>query len=318
MAATAQPLGDGPGPPLRRYGPSRAAPFPSGAPVPRPFRGPCLTGRRPPETRKVLLVARLFGTDGVRGLANGLLTAELALDLSVAAAHVLAEKGVFEGHRPVAVVGRDPRASGRVPLRRRHRRAGLRRCRRPGRRHPAHTGHRVPDRGPRRRPRRHALGLAQRHAGQRHQVLRPRRPQAGRRDRGRHRGTARRAVGAPHRSRRRPCPPPGGRPGALPAAPALGAAAPPRRPARRGRRRARGREQRRPRRLRAGRGPRQHHRLRAGRPQHQRRLRLHPPGEPPAGGRASTAPTWASRSTGTPTVAWRSTPRARTWMATRS
>jgi phosphoglucosamine mutase len=57
-------------------------------------------------------VARLFGTDGVRGLANGLLTAELALDLSVAAAHVLAEKGVFEGHRPVAVVGRDPRASG--------------------------------------------------------------------------------------------------------------------------------------------------------------------------------------------------------------
>ena len=57
-------------------------------------------------------MARLFGTDGVRGLANGLLTAELALDLSVAAAHVLAEKGVFEGHRPVAVVGRDPRASG--------------------------------------------------------------------------------------------------------------------------------------------------------------------------------------------------------------
>ena len=57
-------------------------------------------------------MARLFGTDGVRGLANGLLTAELALDLSVAAAHVLAEKGVFAGHRPFAVVGRDPRASG--------------------------------------------------------------------------------------------------------------------------------------------------------------------------------------------------------------
>ena len=34
---------------------------------------------------------RVFGTDGVRGLANGLLTAELALDLSVAAAHVLGE-----------------------------------------------------------------------------------------------------------------------------------------------------------------------------------------------------------------------------------
>jgi phosphoglucosamine mutase len=57
-------------------------------------------------------VGRLFGTDGVRGVANRDLTAELALDLSVAAAHVLAEAGAFEGHRPVAVVGRDPRASG--------------------------------------------------------------------------------------------------------------------------------------------------------------------------------------------------------------
>jgi phosphoglucosamine mutase len=55
---------------------------------------------------------RLFGTDGVRGLANGDLTAELALDLSVAAAHVLADRGVFEGHRPFAVVGRDTRISG--------------------------------------------------------------------------------------------------------------------------------------------------------------------------------------------------------------
>ncbi|HEY0689426.1 MAG TPA: phosphoglucosamine mutase [Kribbella sp.] len=55
---------------------------------------------------------RLFGTDGVRGLANVDLTAELALDLSVAAAHVLGEAGAFEGHRPHAVVGRDPRASG--------------------------------------------------------------------------------------------------------------------------------------------------------------------------------------------------------------
>jgi phosphoglucosamine mutase len=39
-------------------------------------------------------------------------TAELALDLSVAAAHVLGDAGAFAGHRPVAVVGRDPRASG--------------------------------------------------------------------------------------------------------------------------------------------------------------------------------------------------------------
>jgi phosphoglucosamine mutase len=53
-----------------------------------------------------------FGTDGVRGLANGSLTAELALDLSVAAARVLADRGEFSGHRPVAVVGRDTRISG--------------------------------------------------------------------------------------------------------------------------------------------------------------------------------------------------------------
>lgn len=57
-------------------------------------------------------MANLFGTDGVRGLANGVLTAELALDLSVAAAHVLADLGEFSGHRPLAVVGRDTRISG--------------------------------------------------------------------------------------------------------------------------------------------------------------------------------------------------------------
>jgi phosphoglucosamine mutase len=57
-------------------------------------------------------MTRLFGTDGVRGLANGHLTAELALDLSVASAHVLADRGEFAGHRPVAVVGRDTRISG--------------------------------------------------------------------------------------------------------------------------------------------------------------------------------------------------------------
>ena len=57
-------------------------------------------------------MGRLFGTDGVRGVANRDVTAELALDLSVAAAHVLGDAGAFEGHRAVAVVGRDPRASG--------------------------------------------------------------------------------------------------------------------------------------------------------------------------------------------------------------
>lgn len=54
----------------------------------------------------------LFGTDGVRGVANRDLTAELALDLSVAAAHVLADSGEFAGHRPRAIVGHDTRASG--------------------------------------------------------------------------------------------------------------------------------------------------------------------------------------------------------------
>ena len=57
-------------------------------------------------------MARLFGTDGVRGRANVDLTAELALDLAVAAAHVLGEAGAFGGSRPLALVGRDPRASG--------------------------------------------------------------------------------------------------------------------------------------------------------------------------------------------------------------
>jgi len=58
-------------------------------------------------------MARLFGTDGVRGLANGeTLTASLALDLAVSAAQVLAAAGQFEGHRPKAVIGRDPRVSG--------------------------------------------------------------------------------------------------------------------------------------------------------------------------------------------------------------
>ena len=58
-------------------------------------------------------MSRLFGTDGVRGLANGpVITAEMALSMSVAAARVLGQAGATPGHRPKAVVGRDPRASG--------------------------------------------------------------------------------------------------------------------------------------------------------------------------------------------------------------
>ncbi|MDQ3761948.1 MAG: phosphoglucosamine mutase [Actinomycetota bacterium] len=61
------------------------------------------------------MTRRLFGTDGVRGLANSELTPELALAVSAAAARVLAGCGP-EGlrSRPVAVVGRDPRASGEM------------------------------------------------------------------------------------------------------------------------------------------------------------------------------------------------------------
>jgi phosphoglucosamine mutase len=58
-------------------------------------------------------MSRLFGTDGVRGLANGdVITADFALRLAQAAAGVLRDPEGTEGRRPVAVVGRDPRASG--------------------------------------------------------------------------------------------------------------------------------------------------------------------------------------------------------------
>jgi phosphoglucosamine mutase len=57
-------------------------------------------------------MGRLFGTDGVRGVANRELTAELALALGAAAARRLARSG--EPGRHVAVIGRDPRASGEM------------------------------------------------------------------------------------------------------------------------------------------------------------------------------------------------------------
>ena len=57
-------------------------------------------------------MGRLFGTDGVRGVANRDLTAELALALGAAAARRLAPPG--RSRRVTAVVGRDPRASGEM------------------------------------------------------------------------------------------------------------------------------------------------------------------------------------------------------------
>jgi phosphoglucosamine mutase len=62
-------------------------------------------------------MVRLFGTDGVRGVAGEDLTGQLAMDVARAAASVLHNTGAFaaaegSGRRPLAVVGRDPRASG--------------------------------------------------------------------------------------------------------------------------------------------------------------------------------------------------------------
>ena len=57
-------------------------------------------------------MGRLFGTDGVRGRANADLTPELALAVARAAAAELADRDGTT--RPVAVVGRDPRASGEM------------------------------------------------------------------------------------------------------------------------------------------------------------------------------------------------------------
>ncbi|MHA7178741.1 phosphoglucosamine mutase [Arthrobacter sp. MDB2-24] len=57
-------------------------------------------------------MSKLFGTDGVRGLANGLITAELSLQLAQAAAVVLGHNAVDGDRRPTAVIARDPRISG--------------------------------------------------------------------------------------------------------------------------------------------------------------------------------------------------------------
>ena len=62
----------------------------------------------------LVAMSRLFGTDGVRGLANKALTAELALKLGAAAAHVLTSENRTSKRRPVAIVGRDPRVSGEM------------------------------------------------------------------------------------------------------------------------------------------------------------------------------------------------------------
>ncbi|MDR0875700.1 MAG: phosphoglucosamine mutase [Clostridiales Family XIII bacterium] len=55
-------------------------------------------------------MGRLFGTDGVRGIANKELTGELAYSLGIAAGYVLGKQ--VKGHRPLVMIGKDTRASG--------------------------------------------------------------------------------------------------------------------------------------------------------------------------------------------------------------
>ena len=56
-------------------------------------------------------MARIFGTDGVRGVANKELTVELAMNLGKAGAYVLTKENA---HKPTILVGCDTRISGEM------------------------------------------------------------------------------------------------------------------------------------------------------------------------------------------------------------
>ena len=58
-------------------------------------------------------MARIFGTDGVRGVANKELTVELAMNLGKAGAYVLTKE---KAHKPTILVGGDTRISGEMPV----------------------------------------------------------------------------------------------------------------------------------------------------------------------------------------------------------
>jgi phosphoglucosamine mutase len=103
-----------------------------------------------------------FGTDGVRGVANEELTAELALAIGRATARVLPG--------PAFVVGRDTRRSGPL-LQAAFGRAGHRGGRRRRPRRAAHARRGLPWPSPRQAARRHGLGLAQPLRRQRDQAL---------------------------------------------------------------------------------------------------------------------------------------------------
>ena len=57
-------------------------------------------------------MGKLFGTDGVRGVAGKDLTCELALQIGRATA---AELTSLDGHRPRILIGKDTRVSGTEP-----------------------------------------------------------------------------------------------------------------------------------------------------------------------------------------------------------
>ena len=183
--------------------------------------------------------------------------------------------------RPVAVVGRDPRASGEMleaAVVAGLTSAGAEVLRAGVLPTPALA---YLDRSDRRRPRRHDLGQPQPDARQRHQAVQPRRAQAARRRRGRDRAAhRRRRLRRPPADRRRAsaasatCPAP---PSDYPRT-CFGTVDQPLDGLARGRRlRARRRLPRSPPRPTAGPGPGARHRRRARRLEHQRRRRLHPP-----------------------------------------
>ena len=152
----------------------------------RPASGRSSASARPPG-----LAAQLFGTDGVRGVAGDLLTAELAVALGRAATAECASP------RPQVLLIRDTRESG--PMLESGLAAGIaaaggdaldrRRAADAGR-----LGARAPARA---RPRRGDLRLAQPVARQRDQVLRPGRAQARSRGRGADRGARSRGSAPP-------------------------------------------------------------------------------------------------------------------------
>ena len=175
--------------PVTVTAPPPPSPSPSAAPAwPRPPRP------RPAEPS----MARLFGTDGIRGVANVDLKPTLAYALGRATAHRLVGPGKSPRGRPGhAALGRHVRRGGRG--RRRQPRGG-----RPSGRGRAHARARVPRRERPVRGGDHGLGLAQPGRRQRAQGARRRRPQARRFGRGRARA-AHLALGRPRRrDERRP------------------------------------------------------------------------------------------------------------------